>query len=178
MKLKRVKKQDLRQVKELYKTAFPKEERRPFFLLNWEMKKRVMEILAVEENGFAGLLISSFYKDIVLIEFLAIDDGRRGDGLGSKVLSLAKKRYKGRRIVLEIERPEPDCDPSDMKLRRKEFYERNGFFSTGTKTMLHGVPMILIAERGKTISFEEYKKLYQNTAGRLMTRWIGISEEK
>ena len=87
MKLKRVKKQDLRQVKELYKTAFPKEERRPFFLLNWEMKKRVMEILAVEENGFAGLLISSFYKDIVLIEFLAIDDGRRGDGLGSKVLS-------------------------------------------------------------------------------------------
>ena len=96
MRLKRAKKEQLAQVKQLYKTAFPKEERRPFFLLQLEMKKRVMEILSVEEDGFAGLLISSFYKDLVLIEFLAIDDRRRGEGLGSKVLALAKKSKKKR----------------------------------------------------------------------------------
>ncbi|HCO30039.1 MAG TPA: hypothetical protein DIT54_11815 [Lachnospiraceae bacterium] len=176
MRLKRAKKEQLAQVKQLYKTAFPKEERRPFFLLQLEMKKRVMEILSVEEDGFAGLLISSFYKDLVLIEFLAIDDRRRGEGLGSKVLALAKKRYKGRRVLLEIEIPDEDADATDDKVRRKEFYARNGFLPSGVEVMFHGVPMMLLTMNGEEITFAEYKKLYQTTSGYFLTRLLKISQ--
>ena len=83
-----------------------------------------MEILCVEEKGeFVGILISSFSKDLVLIEYFAINPNQRGGGIGSKVLQLVKKRYQGRRIMLEIETP----DGEEIKARREEFYKRNGF---------------------------------------------------
>ncbi|MBO8463219.1 MAG: GNAT family N-acetyltransferase [Firmicutes bacterium] len=176
MRLKRAKKEQLAQIKQLYETAFPKEERKPFFLLQWQMKRKVMEILSIEENGFVGLLISSFYKDLVLIEFLAIDDKRRGEGLGSKVLDLAKKRYQARRVVLEIEIPDENAAISDNKVRRKEFYARNGFLPAGVEVMFHGVPMMLLTIDGKSVTFAEYKKLYQNTSGYLITSLLKISE--
>lgn len=173
MRLKRMTKQEKSQVKILYQQAFPKEERRPFSLLLWECKKRVMEILCVEEKGeFVGILISSFSKDLVLIEYFAINPNQRGGGIGSKVLQLVKKRYQGRRIMLEIETP----DGEEIKARREEFYKRNGFQDIGVPILFCGVNMKVLSLDGISISYEEYKKHYKKTAGLLVTKLIGISK--
>ena len=62
MKLKPMATNTKQEVKQLYEQAFPKEERRPFWMLSRQCKKGVMEILTIEEEEEnVGLIISSFY---------------------------------------------------------------------------------------------------------------------
>ena len=162
-----------KEVKQLYEQAFPKEERRPFFMLIRQCKKGVMEILTVEEDGeVLGIAIASCYETIVLLEYFAVVSKERGNGIGGRALELIKKRYQAKRLVLEIEQPEENRE--DMKFRRQEFYKRHGFLDIGVFLMFHGVPMKLLSYEGKKVSYEEYKQHYKKTAGRILTCYLNI----
>lgn len=173
MKLKPMATNTKQEVKQLYEQAFPKEERRPFWMLSRQCKKGVMEILTIEEEEEnVGLIISSFYKQIVLVEYFAVMSNQRGNGIGGRALTLAKERYKGKTLILEIEQPDPNIH--DMKMRRQEFYNRHGFLDAGVEIYFHGVPMKILSYDGKQISYEQYKNHYKKTAGTLLTWYIGI----
>ena len=40
-------------------------------------------------------------------------------------------RYPDTQIVTEYETPDDSCDNNSMRLRRRDFYLRNGFYETG-----------------------------------------------
>ncbi|GFI61369.1 hypothetical protein IMSAG049_00528 [Clostridiales bacterium] len=157
-------------IKHLYETAFPACERKPFTIIERNSKKGKAEILAICKDGFAGLIISIFYKDIVLIDYFAVDEKKRGYGIGSQALSLIKERYKGKRIFLEIERPDEKSENNCQRISRRKFYLRNNLKSSGIYVNLYKTEMELLIF-SEPINYEEYVQLYEHAMGKL---WVHI----
>ncbi|MGN0655506.1 MAG: GNAT family N-acetyltransferase [Ruminiclostridium sp.] len=135
--------ESLKELKRLYLSAFPRCERKPFFMINQLKSKGKAEILSIENDSgeFIGLAISVFYKDIVLLDYFAMSKEVRGQGRGSEALKLLLNRYSDKRFLLEIENTEGITDASSEKLRRKSFYLKSGLVKADFNVMLFGVPV-------------------------------------
>ena len=81
----------------------------------------------LDGKKFVGLVYNIYYKDLIYVLFLAIDEKYQGCGYGSRALEAIQKRYPDRRIFLSIESIDENADNYEQRLRRKAFYERNGF---------------------------------------------------
>lgn len=161
----------------LFEEAFPVEERRPFSLLEQEVEQGFMELLVIEVDCVpSGLVFTSFQGELVLLEFLAIDPSKRGQGLGSQVLSILKERYKGKRLFLEIETPMTN-DRTDIRYRREQFYIQNEFLPIGVFVLFQGVKMKLLSRNGEKITFQEYKEHYDKTVGLSYAKKLGIQKD-
>lgn len=124
------KSEDAEKVKALYKHAFPKNERKPF----WNMLSNQsldMEWLAFYDNeqfcGFACLLDCDSISHIL---YLAIDHRLRDRGYGSAALAAIHEHRAGKRVIVDIEREGKKADNNEQRLRRKKFYLRNGYSET------------------------------------------------
>ena len=99
----------LRQLKRLFKQAFPRFERKPWWLLQRTAAAGQAELLAVCDSNqpgrFCGLAICLFWQDLVLLDYFAVCPQQRNQGLGRQILPLLRQRYAGRRLLLETERP-------------------------------------------------------------------------
>ena len=165
MILHQAQKADYGYIKRLYHEAFPLYERMPFSLMRRKCKNGKMEILLAQTKAAPiALAIPTCYKDMLLLNYFAVDSKARGQGVGSKVLALLADRYKGKRVIVEIEKP--DSKKPDT-VRRKEFYLRNGFKQTGINVMLAGTPMEVLTFGGN-VSAEEYLDIYVNSFGRAL----------
>lgn len=130
MILRTYEKKDLKNVKRLFISAFPPEERPPFFVLKGKLKNNSSELLIAEDQGiFKGFLYLVTYKDLMYLFFFAVEKNFRGKGVGSKILSLLKEKYKDKRIFLAREQLTPDAPNYEERVNRYNFYVKNGFFN-------------------------------------------------
>ena len=152
-------------IENLYMRAFPKSERKPFELMVEKQAEGTMELLSIEdENGFLGLAIFAHDKDIALLDYFAISDEFRGQGIGSKAIQVLQKIYKGKRFVLEIETTKKNCSDLEMRKKRKAFYLRNGLHTMDFDVVLFGVEMEMLSN-AEHLEFEEYLDVYKNACG-------------
>lgn len=167
MKLKRTNKlSEWRRINSLYKKAFPKYERKPFTLIRTMHKRGVADVWILDNNGeFAGLAITMNAKDLVLLDYFAIDDKKRGRGLGSDALKVLNEYYKDKRLFLEIESVYTDAENISERKRRKQFYLRNGMKEMRVMASVFGVEMELLGF-DKLVSFEEYHSIYLSNLGK------------
>jgi ribosomal protein S18 acetylase RimI-like enzyme len=110
----------------LYEAAFPEEERRPLPAQQRLLVEGALQLLKVMEGvRFVGFVFCWELTDFTFIEHFAIDPAMRGQGTGTKVITLLFERFG--RLVLETELPHT----LDAQ-RRIRFYEALGFgaFST------------------------------------------------
>lgn len=155
----------LGKLKKLYLTAFPKEERAPFFLMKSKAKKGKGEMLSVTDGDiFVGLVYMVCYRDLAYIFYLAIDESLRGKGYGSQVLGAVKQRYKGKRIFLAREQLDKRADNYEQRLKRHQFYLRNGFIDLPCCIKEASVIYDVMGIGGNILA-EEYDIL--------MTGWLG-----
>lgn len=162
----------LDQLKELYEEAFPREEKKPFALMERCAEEGKMEILAVVEDGkFIGLDINMLVPgtDLALLDYFAIDPNLRGGGYGSRALKLILERFKGNRMIFEIERPDDAADNAEQRLRRRNFYMRNGLLETGIFASFFGAEFELLVTEG-TITYEDYVRALSETLGEEMMK--------
>lgn len=90
---------------EIYKEAFPKSEQKPFFLLKRPVRNGKAQLWTAEEDGqLLGFLLADIWKDLVLVDYLAVSSKSRGKGTGSQLLQHVMEQYTGKRILLLIER--------------------------------------------------------------------------
>lgn len=73
---------NLRQIFNIYKLyikSFPKNERKPFFLMLIMWKKKTFEILSIEDDkgDFVGLAIVIRHKDLALLDYFAISSKKK-----------------------------------------------------------------------------------------------------
>jgi GNAT superfamily N-acetyltransferase len=68
------------------------------------------------------------YKSILYLAYLAVRNDMRSKGIGSKALKQLVEDNAGCRTAVEYEAPCSSCE-SDMRSRRKGFYERCGFIT-------------------------------------------------
>ena len=83
-------KADIKKAFCLYKKAFPKEEQKPFKFLLKNSKNGPYELFTIsdDEDSFYGIAFLVKKDNLVLLDFLAIAEDFRNQGLGSKTLKL------------------------------------------------------------------------------------------
>lgn len=163
---------ELDYIRNLYDISFPKDEKKPFSLILEKTSEGLMEILIlIKDNTSVGLMITLLYKDLVLLDYFAIDSMRRGEGLGSVALDLFRQRYSGKRCLLEIEIIDDAAENALQRRQRKNFYLKNGLYETDIWVILFGVDMeILIFDNRYSISYEEYYSIYQAMGKKIANR--------
>lgn len=145
----------------LYRRAFPRYERKPFKIIRRMQKEGRTDVLLAERDGrFAGLAATINGGDVILLDYFAVSEKLRGQGIGSAFLTSLLDQYAGRGLFVEIEAADRD-DPTGEKGRRKAFYLRNGLTDLHVVAILFGVRMELLG-RGCTLDFDGYKAFYHD----------------
>lgn len=153
----------------LYKEAFTTVRQVPSWLLRCKMRKGKVGFSVLYENDtWIGLIYLTQYKDIIFVHFFAISELSRSFGYGSKVIDSIKELYTESRIVLNIEELDKQEENYLQRVKRKAFYLKNGFSSSGyiVKEPKEQLEMLIL---GGNIKKEEidamYKALYGGVFG-------------
>lgn len=156
-----------KEIKRLYRTAFPKEERAPLFFLYRRARQGIADFCAVlDGEKFVGLTYAAGTETVVTLMFLAIEDGERGRGYGSRILKAVREKYRGRRLFLNIEPLDTAADNYEQRVKRKAFYERNGFSGLDYTVREAGVTYDMMT-CGGYVSLEEYRAVMERCLGRV-----------
>ncbi|MBO5093880.1 MAG: GNAT family N-acetyltransferase [Lachnospiraceae bacterium] len=157
--------EQLRRIEVLYEKAFPACERKPFSLILEKQAAGTVDVLSLEDNvGFCGLAITMKYNDLVLLDYFAVAEERRGTGLGSAALLALYAYYPARRFFLEIESTKENAANKRQRLQRKHFYLKNGLSELGIDACVFGTNMELLGHN-ITLTFDEYFSVYKNIYG-------------
>ncbi len=146
-----------RNVKTLMKSAFPREELIPLWLMKIMAKRKGVSFLAFYDGEtFVGTTYLVEFKSFLFVFYLAVSPDVRGRGCGSRILEWIKSRSKGKNIAIDVEAlGEGD---NITKLRRIEFYRREGITDTGYRLMDNGVKYMILSSSPETFTpdmFEE-----------------------
>lgn len=161
-----------KKIKKLYYEAFPRNERVPFTFLKLSARKNKAIFFGIyDKDCFIGLIYNIYYKDIVYVYYLAIDKNLRGKGYGSKILETIKKEYNQCRIILMSEEINESSNNYEERIKRKRFYNNNGFRDLYYKVKEAGVIYDMLGY-GKEVSHKEYKELMKNYWGTFLYKHI------
>lgn len=161
---------DFRKIKQLYMRAFPSDERAPFLMLVLKAKKKNVDFWSVHRDGeWAGMLYIVNYRDLSYIFYLAVSEDLRGKGIGSAILQNARKLYRGRRLFLAIEQLDSSADNYEERLKRRDFYIRNGFKELHKK-LREGKVTYEILGTGGDVEGTEYVALMKSYAGSILSK--------
>ena len=153
---------DWLRIRLLYRRAFPRYERKPFQIIRRMRREGRTDLWLAEMDGhFAGLAATINAPDVILLDYLAVHEKRRSQGVGSAMLQALLQKYAGRGLFVEIEAADRD-DPDGSKARRKTFYLRNGLSDMHVVAILFGVRMELLG-RGCEMDFDSYRDFYRTS---------------
>lgn len=152
--------EDYKKFKHLYLAAFPRNERAPVKYLLKHGKESDL-IACYDGETFCGFYSTLTFGDITHIIFLAIVEELRDHGYGSALLELIAERYKGNRIILDMEADVPEAPNYEQRVRRKAFYEKNGYVESGIEYDWRGVPYKILIRDGQ-ISEAEFNAFWDN----------------
>lgn len=112
----------------LYKNAFPEEERMPEeFILEYEDQGFIEFIVYYDEEKFIGFTIFKRFENISYLIFFAIEEEIRGKGYGTQILKRVIEQEKDNKLILAIENPfELEAENYEQRIKRFGFYLRNG----------------------------------------------------
>lgn len=164
--LKKADRADFPRLKQLYLSAFPLEERAPFWLLRWKSRKPFVDFWAIyAEDRLAGLFYVANDADLSYVFYFAVAEELRGRGIGSAAIRAAVRQYEGRRLFLAVEELDSAAPNLEERIRRKAFYERNGFVRQPGHLQENTVMYEVLGVGGRVKS-KEYSHL--------MARYMGV----
>ena len=119
-------------LRKLNNEAFPDEERIDADELFRIAAGGRMDILGIyPDERFAGFFAVRTFGNVAYIAFFAVCPEERSKGVGGAALGALKEHYKGRQIIVDFESVYEENENPSQRLRRREFYLRNGFHETG-----------------------------------------------
>lgn len=156
--------QELRRIRRLFLSAFPAEERPPFFLLKRKARRNV-DWWSIDSDGvWAGFFYVIREAGLAYVFFFAIDPPMRGKGCGTEAMRLLLSRYEGMRVFLAIEPVDQSAENYQERVNRKNFYERCGLSPLGRSLRECRVTYELLGVGGD-VRAEDYRLL--------IDRWLG-----
>ena len=168
---------DVWRIWRLYRSAFPKSERKPFSMIRKMTRLGKTDMWCVTvDGGFVGLAITINGPEQVLLDYFAITPQHRGRGIGSKALALVRQKYEGRSLFLEIESTKISTPDREARLRRKEFYLAAGLKEYHVDVLLFGVEMELLGF-GMAMTFQQYRDFYRDNYSAWAAEHIGGTYE-
>lgn len=163
---------DFGKIKKLYKSAFPADERAPFWVLNSKSDKKGVDFWALYSGQeWIGLAYVISYGALSYLFYFAIADKQRGKGYGSGTLSVLKKKYEGQKLFLAIEELDEKAENYAERVSRKQFYMRNGL--TELHCRLREAKVVYeVLGTGGMVDPEEYRQMVRQYLGIVLNRLI------
>ena len=147
-----------KQAKALYHTAFPKEERLPWWIMWLNARRKGVDLTAwMEEDRFCGFTASVTVEGLHFLLFFAVDTPLQGQGYGSAILAALREEYGN--IALNVELLDQRAPNYLQRLRRFAFYEKNGFSDTGYDVWEVGGRFRILSTR--QLDVLQYKKIFR-----------------
>ena len=146
----------------LYRTAFPRCERKPFRRITSMVKAGRADLWTIRMDGrFAGFAATVNGPQVVLLDYLAVKKHFRGRGVGTGARGLLDEAYRDRGFFVEIESTFENAPNAREREKRKQFYVNCGMEPMGTDVDLFGVRMELLGTRCH-LDFESYRNFYRD----------------
>jgi len=125
----------------LYADAFPVEEQIPYDDFLALMDKINFDYMTYYDGDqFLGFTIVAIFDDVTWFWYFAVLPELRGHGVGQAILTSLIDRHKHSFCVLDMEYDQqPDAPNLPQRIRRHNFYLRNGFCDTHVTKSFAGV---------------------------------------
>ena len=154
-----------KEIKQIYMSSFDKRDRMPFSMMVAMSCLWNTEFLAFYDGDvLCGFVYMATIGRQSFLMFFAVDESLRSKGYGSRILDCVSKRHPKSTIVVSIEPcNQPEADDIAMRLRRRDFYIRNGFNITDYYMKFGKIQEILV--KGGVFSkprFRLFFALYTN----------------
>ena len=149
------------QVKALYESAFPANERIPIkHLLDDKIKREFWAFF--DGDLFCGFSNAITHGSITNIVYFAVVSELRSRGYGSQILQAIHKQHPDTRLVvdIEVEEDSKDAEELERRNRRREFYLRNGFGSSPVDYVWQGEHYRLLTAGG-TVTEKEFRDFWK-----------------
>ena len=149
------------QVKALYESAFPANERIPIkHLLDNKIKREFWAFF--DGDLFCGFSNSITHGSITNIVYFAVVPELHSRGYGSKILQAIREKHPDARIVvdIEVEEDSKDAEELERRNRRRDFYLRNGFDSSPVDYVWQGEHYRLLSAGG-TVTEKEFRDFWK-----------------
>ena len=155
--LSRQKKTEGQKIKQLYETAFPKDEQIPWDDLMRLVGEMSLDFTAYYEGEeFIGFTIVYPRKSFNWFWYFAVREELRGKGYGQQILTQLIERYKGQPFVLDMESTTQVCDNLAQRKRRQAFYLRNGFRDTHVYRTYNDIIMTIMMKGEGTFTIQDW----------------------
>ena len=146
-----------KQVNDIYKKSFPKEER--YLSLNRMIKADNTELYCLFENeNIYGITYLIKKQTSVFILYLAINSSNRSKGYGSYLLKWCLNEFKDKKIFLNIEEINEEKLDIEIRKKRLDFYLRNGFYLTNIMSNDNKENFHVLSSQ-KDVNIDEYIEL-------------------
>lgn len=149
---------------------FPPLELKPLFVMLDAVDKGIYETLGLYDGeeivGYSCLVKQG---NDYLVDYLAVYPEKRNSGIGSILVKLLSEHIDSAGcFIIEVEDPDYARDDKDreLRVRRKDFYLRNGCFDTGVRAKCFGVEFILLGMGKEKLKKQEcwgtYSSIYRS----------------
>lgn len=149
------------QVKALYESAFPANERIPIkHLLDDKIEREFWAFF--DGDLFCGFSNSITHGSITNIVYFAVEPELRCRGYGSQILQAIRRQHPDTRIVvdIEVEEDSKNAEELERRSRRREFYTHNGFDSSPVDYVWQGEHYRLLSAGG-TVTEKEFRNFWK-----------------
>ncbi len=145
------------------KRVFPKEELMPMWLIRLLTLKKNYDFKVYYDNDlFVGILFTIESDDTLFVFYIAVNDQIHSKGYGSRLLQVLFDKHPNKAITLFIETmDDKNALNYEQRVKRLEFYERNGFVHTGIKAGFK-TPFVDILSTDKEYNTAKAKKLMKS----------------
>ena len=163
------------------KKTFPPEERKPLSaMLRLLREGEYIPLAYYAEDGGAllgyALLWTEGADRPVLLDYFAVSEALRGQGIGAELLRELGAFLAGRALIIEAEAPDGGAEDA-LRQRRLDFYTRCGAEYLPYDCWLFGVTYRVLAlggaADGQTL-MEAHRSLYLRHRKRLMRKYVRI----
>ena len=148
-------------VQRIYIKSFPLFERvslEPFF----NSVSDGVEIFALSDEEDVVAFFCTLRKDkYYYLFYLAVDEDKRGKGIGSDILSAVIKNARGATVFLDCEGIYPGCKDRAARVKRLCFYHRNGSKEIGPLKTWRGEKFKTLVYGDKEISEQEIEDFWE-----------------
>lgn len=151
--------------RKIYCDAFPKEDRIPFWMMQMMAKGKATEMCLYRDGDtYCGMSYVASIDRTTFVMFLAVDGDMRSRGYGSRILDRIKSDHRDDIVIVSFEPLVGGAENYEIRLKRREFYLRNGFQETGYAGVLKGKPQEIMIYNGEfdPVAFGEFFRKYSN----------------
>ena len=113
---------------------------------------------SAEGLEFIGFMVVVPFEDLAYLSFFAIEPAWRSRGYGSRALQGLPEVYPGYRHLIDIEMLDGNCPNNAQRIRRRDFYLRNGYRPTGQFLSYFGGDFEMLV-KGGAFRLDDYKRL-------------------